>query len=179
MACCLFSHYLKQCWIIGTLKQTSVKFESKYNDFYIMFLFMIMINTGMFRCQCGKIPHIESRTFCRHWVYSILAEVLALPIARPSHNNSNSWISLIWLIGPWESRCRSNFESAIFEHMLWIKGHEYFLWDFLSLPHLPWTKWTPFRRQYFQMHFCESFWFKFHWSLFPRFQLTITQHWFR
>ena len=83
----------------------------------------------------------------------------------------------------------------------------------------PWTKWPPFHRRYFQMHFrdiithpcpntCKSilthwgqdkmagisqttcsntfcwmnsfvFWLKFHWSLFQRVQLTITQHWFR
>ena len=39
-----------------------------------------------------------------------------------------------------------------------------------------WTKWPPFRRRYFQTHFCEwsfVFWLKFHWSLFPRFQLII------
>ena len=35
----------------------------------------------------------------------------------------------------------------------------------------PWTKWPPFRRRCFQMHFREwsfVFWSKFHWSLFLR-----------
>ena len=39
-------------------------------------------------------------------------------------------------------------------------------------------KWPPFRRRYFQMHFRENFfyvfWFKFHWSLLLRLQMTIT-----
>ena len=46
-----------------------------------------------------------------------------------------------------------------------------------------WTKWPPFPRRYFQMHFREwkvfISWLKFHWSLFLRGQLTITQQWFR
>ena len=49
--------------------------------------------------------------------------------------------------------------------------------------HLPWTKWPPFCRQHFEMPFLwmKSFvlLFHFHWSLFPRFQLTIIQHWIR
>ena len=43
----------------------------------------------------------------------------------------------------------------------------------------PWTKWLPFHRQHLQMYFHKwkwlksfVFWFKFHWSLFPRVQLT-------
>ena len=51
------------------------------------------------------------------------------------------------------------------------------------LTHLPKTKQPPFRRRSYQMHFHEwknfVFWFEFHWSLFLRVQLTISQHWFR
>ena len=47
----------------------------------------------------------------------------------------------------------------------------------------PWTKWTPFCWRDFQNHFLEwkssIFGLKFHWRLFPRVQLTITQHWSR
>ena len=45
----------------------------------------------------------------------------------------------------------------------------------------PGTKWPPFRRRHFQMHWMKSlvFWFEFHWSLFLRVQLTIREHWFR
>ena len=47
----------------------------------------------------------------------------------------------------------------------------------------PWTKWLPFRRRYFQMHFSWmkifQFWLKFHWSLFLNVQLPRSQHWFR
>ena len=36
----------------------------------------------------------------------------------------------------------------------------------------PWKKWLPFHRRHFQVHFHEwkkyVFWFKFHWSLFPK-----------
>ena len=58
-----------------------------------------------------------------------------------------------------------------------------FLWrSWIIKSHLL-TKWPPFRRRYFQTHFCEQFFFvfrfKFHISLFLRVQLTITQHWFR
>ena len=38
------------------------------------------------------------------------------------------------------------------------------------------TRWPPFSRRHFQMHFLE---WKFQWSLFPMVQLTIFQHWFR
>ena len=50
------------------------------------------------------------------------------------------------------------------------------------LTHLPCTKWPPFRRRYFKMHFHE---WKVLYSdsnftfLFLRVQLTITQHWFK
>ena len=44
-------------------------------------------------------------------------------------------------------------------------------------------KWPPFRRRYFQIHSVEwkvfVCWLKFNWSLFLRFQLTISQHRFR
>ena len=47
----------------------------------------------------------------------------------------------------------------------------------------PWTKWRPFRRWYFLMHFRERkkivFWLQCHWSSFLRVSLTITQLWFR
>ena len=41
------------------------------------------------------------------------------------------------------------------------------------------TKWSPFGRSHFQMHFLECILIKFHWFLFPQVQLTICQHWFR
>ena len=50
------------------------------------------------------------------------------------------------------------------------------------------TKWLPFCRRRFQMHYFEwkffhlfeiLFWFIFHWRLFPRVQLTIHQRWLR
>ena len=41
---------------------------------------------------------------------------------------------------------------------------------YVDLTYIPWTKWLPFRRRYFQMHFREwkvfIFWSIFHWSLF-------------
>ena len=43
-------------------------------------------------------------------------------------------------------------------------------------------KWTSFHRQHFKCIFLMKifgFWLKFHWSLFPRVQLTISRHWFR
>ena len=44
-------------------------------------------------------------------------------------------------------------------------------------------KWPPFSRPHFQMHFREwkiyRFRVRFQWNLFPRVQLTISQHWFR
>ena len=54
----------------------------------------------------------------------------------------------------------------------------------LMLTHWGRDKWTPFRRQLFQMHFlewrCMYFeWIRFHWSLFLWVILTIIQHWFR
>ena len=45
------------------------------------------------------------------------------------------------------------------------------------------TKWLPFSRRHFQMHFlelkCINFDWSFHWSMFPEVQLTLFQHWFR
>ena len=44
------------------------------------------------------------------------------------------------------------------------------------------TKCLPFCRRHFQAHFLIwklLFRFKFHWNLFPRFQLTTFHHWFR
>ena len=45
------------------------------------------------------------------------------------------------------------------------------------------TKWPPFFRRHFQMHFREwkmyEFRWRFHWSLFLRVQLMIYQHWLR
>ena len=56
-------------------------------------------------------------------------------------------------------------------------------WCNCQFVHLPWTKWPSFRRRHIQTHFPWmkkfEFWLKFHWSLFPRVQLTITQHLFR
>ena len=55
--------------------------------------------------------------------------------------------------------------------------------DECLLTHPPWTKWLPFWQTTFSNEFC---WkqmveclFKFHWNLFPRVQLTISQHRFR
>ena len=45
-----------------------------------------------------------------------------------------------------------------------------------------WTKWPQFRREHFQMHFLKIIfviWFQFHWRLFQRVQLSISQFWFR
>ena len=61
------------------------------------------------------------------------------------------------------------------------------LWqlDTNRIPYLisPWTKWPPFWQMTFSNEFSGmkmvEFWFKFHWNLFPRVQLTITHHWFR
>ena len=47
----------------------------------------------------------------------------------------------------------------------------------------PWTKWPPFWQTTFWNAFSWMksfvFWIEFHWSVFLRVQLTITQHWFR
>ena len=49
--------------------------------------------------------------------------------------------------------------------------------SFIILLISPWTKWSPFSDAFSWMKRF-VFWFKFHWSLFLRDQLTMTQHWF-
>ena len=65
---------------------------------------------------------------------------------------------------------------------VWIQRSD---WDTtrylkMQLTHLPWPKWPPFHRRYFQMHFREwndfLIWLKFHFSLFLRAQFTLSQH---
>ena len=54
---------------------------------------------------------------------------------------------------------------------------------FHLLTYEAWTKWIPFCRRHFHMHFLEwkhyEFWFTFHWNLLLGIQLTIGQHWSR
>ena len=65
---------------------------------------------------------------------------------------------------------------------VWIQRSDWDTTRFLKmqLTHLPWPKWPPFHRRYFQMHFREwkdfSIWLKFHFSLFLRAQFTLSQH---
>ena len=79
------------------------------------------------------------------------------------------------LSGYWGMYLEAEKYGVIYLQIIFVK---------LTHPRATWTKWTPFRRRYFQTHFIELkvlyfFVSKFHWSLFLRVQLTITQHWFR
>ena len=61
------------------------------------------------------------------------------------------------------------------------KGH--FCWSGCKLLHLPLNKMSAISQTTFSNAFSliKRFvdWYEFHWSLFPRVQLTIFQHWFR
>ena len=75
--------------------------------------------------------------------------------------------------------------------LAWLQTYCTLTWKLYSYQHIEAeTKWTPFsRRHIFQTPFSNAFWnswmkiykfgLRFHWSLCPRVQLTIYQHWFR
>ena len=90
-----------------------------------------------------------------------------------------------WIINIWNCESMSNYVQLMIYWKLQTSSSAYRSWmpPFINLSvhilltHLPWKKWLPFCSQHIQMHFV--FWFEFHWSLFPRVQLTMSQHWFR
>ena len=66
----------------------------------------------------------------------------------------------------------SDGEGDQLKYMQWLH------WSNVAPNPRPRSRWLPYRRRHFLMHFPE-FWLKFHWSFFLRAQSIITQHWFR
>ena len=87
---------------------------------------------------------------------STLTQVMACWLTAPSHYLSQCWLIIS---GFWHS----------FDSILTVSAQAIILYDFENytfkipatspraneLNHPPWTKWPPFRRRYFQMHFHE------------------------
>ena len=72
----------------------------------------------------------------------------------------------------------SDFKQRLHRWLIYQRRSHYTVSKFNTLR----PKWPPFFRRHFQMHFfmkMHTFRLRFHWSLFPRVQLTIFQHWFR
>ena len=115
--------------------------------------------------------HVD-QLFCRHKVY------ICWLIPSMNINFLPPWAPLFTWIS-WNS-------SMV---MIWIISHIHVKeWEVITHACttlkliFPWTNWLLFHKRCFQMHFRKLkvlFWFKFHWSLFPSVQLTITQHRFR
>ena len=106
------------------------------------------------------------------------AAMQSSPCTRRFHHGCQIFKWMSWTIGQQDSS-PSNWHQGDRPWWWWLlKG----IGDSYMLTH-PLDKWPPSRRQYFQMHFAWMntfvFWFEFHWSLFPRVQLTVSQNWIR
>ena len=121
------------------------------------------------KCISWKIPPLNNMTSCAHYkcvliiYHTILSLVWVTVVVTWNHFifTSNRPCGITWWLPCWDMRVDHT------DH----------------LTHLPLDKMVAISQTIFSDAFSWKksfvFWWKFHWSLFLRVQLTITQHWFR
>ena len=122
------------------------------------------------KCSAWAFPIIHCQ------VYGQLTTVISRGHAL--HIDGKHWTA--WLVDKTNQQWMMARSEARFTKGIWAPNSN------IVNPLRPRKKRSPFCRWHFQMHFFNEyvhevyeFWSICHWSLFPRVQLTIFQHWFR
>ena len=166
------SHYLNQCLNICNWTHKNKLQWDFYRNSYIL----IQENSFKYMLSGKWRPFCFGLNVFRCWYASkgFPFEKLDLPRTSSYLFNYISYtknISLMMNLDPHISYSHSTAESPVVllitpnpEILQW--RHCRLSWDYwgrdqtcwkqeVTLTHLPWTKWLPFRRWYFQMHLCE------------------------
>ena len=145
--------------------------------------------------QCYFV-HIGIRNVILHklgpWpllpILGLLESTISLDMLQCTVVSQDQWEFLSFTKGHWQSLNTSPTMNAIWQPLglyketakEWKEGQRN--WQTVST-HLPLDKMAASSQTIFSDAFSWMknfvFWLKFHWSLFLRVQLTITQHWFR
>ena len=163
-----------------------------YNDKITCELYRI---TGTsVRSNAGQMAWLQSITALRS--FNVYIKINGSPITRQHRNAKVQHGKVIW-----QSGWGDNYTKAYFLCKSWYRQFgdhvtiDFVFWfpnaselprnenEWCGLTDLHLDKMAAVSQTIFSDGFSwmksSVFWLKFHWSLFPRVQLTITQHWFR
>ena len=135
------------------------------------------------------------------WKHAQMVSWLVYCFTAVLHMSKHLWNALLTiffiisvLCFRWQQRVLRMPLSPLYKHRegtsrvqyMWAMSRSQVRWGTLQNGHVALVaqgfntsrlrQWLPFSRQHFPVHLHE---WKLHWTLFPRFQLTIFLHWFR
>ena len=172
MACCMMapSHYLNQCWLI--IKAVVWYSPEQFHRKCLILMCLQITHLNHCHISMGPMSEIDIEIYL-HLLSFLDTEMAQVVEIFPC------WRQSPWLLMAWWCK-----EPGYQQPCYWLSFHGIFwLQHHTHLTHWGRDKMAAI----FQMTFSNAFsWMKmfkfrlrFHWSLFPRVQLTIFQHWFR
>ena len=164
MACRLAGHYLNQCWnIVDSNPRNKLQWNPKGNPY-------IFIQENPFENVVWKKAAILSRPQCvKLQSYPPVDDKMTAKLGRWGIWWAKTTVVRRWIDG-----------GGGGQNKYWEEVELVGWWGVLTLSSR--TKWLPFRRwvsNTFSWMKSFVFWFKFHWDMLAKVQLTIRQHWFR